>query len=250
MNFTQQIAALEDTRSAKQAQMSEILQRSLDESRSTDAAEAEQFDTIEREIEKLDGDLVRLRKILRIQGATADPVEASPGAEKAVSGNHISTLQLKRTPKKLEPGIRFARYVRCLGLGYNMHRDPADICERMYPEDTDMHNLLVRAVVPAANTQDAEFLGNLVSDEGGMFAEFLEWLRPQTILGQFGQGGIPPLRNVPFRVPLLSQTSGGTAYWVGEGKPEAPDPVDDRQDYAGAAQGGGTRGGDHGIAAG
>lgn len=39
-----------------------------------------------------------------------------------------------------------------------------------------------------------------------------------TILGKFGANGIPSLRRVPFRVPLVTQTSGGDGYWVGEGK--------------------------------
>src|SRR5690606_8592618 len=43
-------------------------------------------------------------------------------------------------------------------------------------------------------------------------------LRPQTIIGKFGQGSIPSLRTVPFNVRINSQTSGGAGYWVGEAK--------------------------------
>jgi HK97 family phage major capsid protein len=46
----------------------------------------------------------------------------------------------------------------------------------------------------------------------------VEYLRPQTIIGKFGTNGIPSLRRVPFRTPLISQTGGGAGYWVGEGK--------------------------------
>jgi len=46
----------------------------------------------------------------------------------------------------------------------------------------------------------------------------VEFLRPQTILGRFGQGGIPDLRHVPFRTALIGQTSGGQGYWVGEAR--------------------------------
>jgi HK97 family phage major capsid protein len=35
-----------------------------------------------------------------------------------------------------------------------------------------------------------------------------------------GQGGIPALTTVPFRTRLITQTSGGDGYWVGEGKPK------------------------------
>jgi HK97 family phage major capsid protein len=41
-----------------------------------------------------------------------------------------------------------------------------------------------------------------------------------TILGRMGQNGIPGPRVVPFRTRLISQTSGGSGYWVGEGAPK------------------------------
>ena len=75
-----------------------------------------------------------------------------------------------------------------------------------------------QAAVPAANTGDSDWAGALVSDEGGVFADFVEYLRPRTILGRFGTDGVPSLRRVPFRVPLVGQTTGGEGYWVGEGK--------------------------------
>ena len=40
--------------------------------------------------------------------------------------------------------------------------------------------------------------------------EFLELLRPATILGK-----IPGLRNVPFNTKVPAQTAGGTYGWVG-----------------------------------
>src|SRR5690625_7199109 len=49
-------------------------------------------------------------------------------------------------------------------------------------------------------------------------ADFVEFLRPQTILARFGRDGVPSLRQVPFRTALVGQTSGGEGYWVGEGK--------------------------------
>ena len=69
----------------------------------------------------------------------------------------------------------------------------------------------------AGSTNNSVWAGALVSSEGAVFAEFLEYLRPMTILGKFGTGNIPSLRNIPFRVPIGSQTSGGSASWVGEG---------------------------------
>jgi HK97 family phage major capsid protein len=51
-------------------------------------------------------------------------------------------------------------------------------------------------------------------------SEFIEFLRPQTIIGKFGTGGIPSLRRIPFNVRMGRQTSGGSGYWVGQGKPK------------------------------
>src|SRR5690606_22585893 len=56
----------------------------------------------------------------------------------------------------------------------------------------------------------------LFSNEGGV-ADYVEFLRNQTIVGKFGQNGIPALRRVPFYYPVVTQATGGTAYWVAEG---------------------------------
>jgi hypothetical protein len=44
--------------------------------------------------------------------------------------------------------------------------------------------------------------------------EFIEYLRPMTIIGQ-----IDAWRRVPFNVRMGSMTGGTTGYWVGQGKP-------------------------------
>jgi hypothetical protein len=78
--------------------------------------------------------------------------------------------------------------------------------------------LLSKAAVPAATTTNPTWAGALVGDETAVFADFVEFLRAQTILGRFGANGVPSLRRVPFRVPLIGQTSGGAGYWTGQGK--------------------------------
>ena len=46
--YAEQIADLEATREAKTKRMKEVVQKSLDEGRSTDTAESEEFDAIEQ----------------------------------------------------------------------------------------------------------------------------------------------------------------------------------------------------------
>jgi HK97 family phage major capsid protein len=49
--------------------------------------------------------------------------------------------------------------------------------------------------------------------------DFIEFLRPRTIVGKFGTDGIPSLRRVPFNVRVSGMSAGLTGYWVGEGLP-------------------------------
>ena len=76
---------------------------------------------------------------------------------------------------------------------------------------------MTKAAVPAATTTDPTWAAPLVQ-VGGVYADFIEFLRPQSIIGRFGAGGVPSLRRVPFRTPLVGQTSGGEGYWTGEGQ--------------------------------
>lgn len=218
MNVAQQVAALEATAHAKKQQMQSIVQVSTDEQRSLDTAEGEAFDTLKGECEALERDLVRLRYLERVAAESAEPVQPSEVAKSSAAGV-LNALQLKRPKVKLAPGIAFARYTRCLGLSHIYKQNPVDIARNLYPEDEGIQTLL-KAAVPAANTLNNDWAGNLVAAESGVVADFLEYLRPQTILGKFGTNGIPALNEIPFRTAVITQTSGGNAQWVGEGKPK------------------------------
>lgn len=60
---TEQLADLKATRDSKQKEMQDIMQKSIDEGRSTDTAEAEAFDAAELEVKALDADIARLTKM-------------------------------------------------------------------------------------------------------------------------------------------------------------------------------------------
>ena len=92
-------------------------------------------------------------------------------------------------------------------------RDPITIAQERYDAEIVEY---VKAAVGAASTLNPASLGDLVA-EGGPIVEFLDYMRPRTILGRFGSGNIPSLTNIPFRRPIGIQTTGGMGYWVGEG---------------------------------
>lgn len=211
--ISDQIKDYEATRAAKDARMAEIMEAANKAGTTLDAAQEEEHDTLETEVEAVAKHLVRLRKQEVRNKAAAVPVagKSIEDADKARVG-----IAVVKGPPDLPPGVRFARVVKTLWNSRMQYRSPADIAAEMYPDD----GLVSKAAVAAGSSGSGNWAANLVGAETGVFADFVEFLRPQTILGRFGQGGIPALRTVPFRTPLISQTDGGKGYWVGEGKPK------------------------------
>lgn len=76
----------------------------------------------------------------------------------------------------------------------------------------------LKAAISSGSTTDENWAGPLFETYQSFAGEFVEFLRPQTIIGKFGKNGIPSLRRVPFNISFPTQTSGGEGYWVGEGK--------------------------------
>lgn len=216
MNLAEQIAALLETRKEKATKMQQVAQKSMDESRSMEDAEAQEFDTLESEVKRLDEDIKRLRNLQRMQegeeARTAQPIDeqARENANGAVGTKGITHARPKNTQKQ-EPGTGFARFARVKLLA-QVEREPVEtVAKSLYPDDDKLVSV-VKAPVPAANTNDPAWAGNLIND-ASVFADFVEYLRPMTLLGQV-QGR---LRRLPFDTPVLVQNSGGQAAWVQEG---------------------------------
>lgn len=222
--FAEQIAALEATRETKSARMNEVMQKSLDENRSTDTAESEEFDTLENEIKTLDADLVRLRKMERIQAAKATAVDTKAVEHQPARQEGVSNVQLK-TVEKLEPGIAFARQAICLVHAQGDHAKAFQFAERHYPQSENIVKLFkaqaeganlqslmqMKATVPAGTTTDSTWAAPLVY-QNTTSADFITFLRARTLIGQ------AQFRPIPFNVRIPRQTSGGTSGWVGQGK--------------------------------
>ncbi|MGU2118665.1 phage major capsid protein [Pseudomonas aeruginosa] len=221
----EQIAEFEATRVTKAAEMEAIMAKAAEAGETLDAEQSEQFDTLQAEIAAIDKHIGRLKQMQKAQAANAKPVTEEAGAQRMANVKALDFKEVQvraKNTQKLEPGIAFARAAKCLALGHLEHRDAIGIAKSLYDGQDSIiaatQRLVTKAAVAAATTSDATWAGPLVGDETSVFADFVEYLRPQTILGRFGTNGIPSLRRVPFRVPLIGQTSGGDGYWVGEGQ--------------------------------
>jgi HK97 family phage prohead protease len=214
--IAEQITALEAKRMASATRMEAVMQKTLDEDRTSDAAESEEFDRLEGEVAAIDKDLVRLRQVEKAKAFAARPVTKANNAQEG-SDARGSSIIVKPQPK-LEPGQLFAQKVKCLALSQKVFRPAADIAAEMYGPDSAVVGEFTKANVPAGTTVSGNWAANLVGTDTNAVAAFLEYLRPMTILGRFGIGGVPALRSVMFNTPLITQTGGGAGYWVGEGK--------------------------------
>lgn len=215
--IAEQIAAYEAKRSANLAAMKTIMDKSGDEGATLDKSDQEDFDNLNADNEAIDAHLKRLRIMEKAAAETAKPVD---GTTDKKGTEHRVPAQVK-APKPA-PGIQFARYARCMILGKKMGISALELAKQEYGE-RDPHiiemvqrsmGLVTKANITAVNTTtDAALIGN----EGG-FADYVTYLRNQVIVGKFGQNGIPALRRVPFYFPVITQATGATANWVGEGK--------------------------------
>ena len=206
------IAAFEAARQAKAARMAEIMDQAAEKGETLDEAQTEEYDGLEREVKSVDDHLKRLRALERANAAAATPVsEARSVAEGAAA--RAGAVRVSSGPGI--PGVRFAQVAKCVGVAKGNLPQAALLAETYFSHDQGVQDVL-KAAVAAGTTSNTGWAGNLVGDQTGVFADFIEFLRPQTIIGRFGADGIPALRRVPFRTPLIGQSSGGAGYWVGE----------------------------------
>ena len=214
--FAEQIAAAEAKRAANVSAMENIMAKAADDQATLDAAGQEEFDELQGEIETLDDHIKRLKSMEAISASKAKPVEADTEA-KASESRGVQMAVPARAKSNDPKGIEFARIAKVKTLSRLDGVPVKEVAKSYYGENSPTFEFFAKAAVPAANTGDPAWAGNLITD-GGAFGDFVEYLRPRTILGQFGTGDIPALRSVPFDTPFMVQTSGGDGYWVGEGK--------------------------------
>ncbi len=218
--IAEQLEALRATREALQKKLGEIAQKSMDESRSFNTAEQEEFDDLEGQIKSLDGDIDRLTRLQAVQTKSAVPAaqivqdqgSATDPKRSAASGQGPALIHSR---KNEEQGIGFARFAMAMYAGKGDVSSAKAFAENTFRDDVRL-NEIMKAAVAAGNTTDPAWAGNLVQYQN-LSSEFVDFLRPRTIIGQLGVGNVPGLRRVPFNVRIPGKTAKGRAQWVGEG---------------------------------
>jgi HK97 family phage major capsid protein/HK97 family phage prohead protease len=212
MTTAEQITQFENTRAVKQTRMTEIMAAAAKDAATLDGPQAEEYETLKTEVTNLNTHVARLKEFETLQAATATPITSTAGtsstAAAVVRGG--SVISVRAT---VDPGIRMARYAGALVTCRGNRLEAAEYARQRWESSTPEVALELKAAVAPGTTTGADWAGPLVNPI--ISADFLELLRPKTILGR-----IPGLRTVPFNVKVPSQTAGGTYGWVGETKPK------------------------------
>lgn len=155
--------------------------------------EDEEYKAAEAEIAAIDQHLDRLKAAEARQAKAAKPV-------------HGSNISVESNAPK---GTDFVRFTKSLALAKGNPMQAVEIAKAA--GYGDRVELTLKAAVAAGSTTDAGFTA-LVENQL-MTGEFIDLLRPQTILGK-----LSGVRNVPQNIRIPRATSGTSASWVGEGK--------------------------------
>ncbi len=168
-----------------------------------DADKAESSKRLE-DIEKLDEHIDFLKRS-EATLSKAKPIRSNGDGVEIGGGN----FQFQKLNK--EPGIAFAQYLRCMYKSNGSDFVARQIAKEMYRDDPRIA-MMFKADVPAAAVTQDNWGQDFVNTDGGPFQEFLEYIRPLTIVGQ-----LTGATRVEFLKPVGTQTGGGEGYWVGEG---------------------------------
>jgi HK97 family phage prohead protease/HK97 family phage major capsid protein len=206
MTTPETIQQFENTRAAKVARMSSIMESAGTEATLDDESRVE-YDDLSLEVKNIDGHLVRYRELEKAQASTATPIVNANGTKAAgdLRGGHMVVSVKDNAPK----GQAFIRSVMTLVQAKGDSYRAFELAKQYRDPNVD---LLVKAAVAPGSTLDPAWAQALVQINQ-LTGEFIEMSRPATILGK-----IPGLTKVPFNTQVPIQTGGGTYKWVGQAK--------------------------------
>jgi HK97 family phage major capsid protein len=222
--IAQQVADLQATRAAKAARMEAIAQKSIDEGRSMDEGETEEFDGIESEIESIDADLVRLSKLDKLmksaKPAVVDPAERNPQKAATQQRETGPAIIVKKDQDEKFKGQNYTRLVIARAVAHmNMVSghlgdacNPVAIAQKRWGRTNPTLVELVKAAVAGGGSDSGEWGAELVQADARYTGDFIEYLNSRTVFNQL------PLREVPANIAIKGQDGAATGYWVGQSK--------------------------------
>jgi hypothetical protein len=213
--LAEQISDMENARAAKAARMNAVTEKSLEEGRSLEASEIEEFDTLEDEIKQIDEDLVRYNKLLSMQSQTAKPAAESTRKDLGETKQTPRGPMIVTGPKDKADefqGQSFTRKAIAKIIAKQEGCMPWQVADQRWGKTNPNLVEIMKTAVPGHGGSTGEAGAELVTADNRYSGDFVEFLYSQTVYNQL------PLREVPANVNIKGQDGAATAYWVGESK--------------------------------
>ena len=206
--ITEQISKLDTTAENTKTRLFSLMDQARSEERTLSPDEATEYDTLEKALADMETDRSRLRKLETINKAAAVPVGPTP--RPTVVDLRPSSISVK---SMLPKGTIFTRVAMSHLYGRGDQQRTVEYAKQ-FKDSTPEVEMIVKAAVAVGTTTDATWAAPLVPLMQAAGAEFLELLRPATIIGRIPDS---VLVHVPPNTRVPAQTGGGTYGWVGEG---------------------------------
>jgi HK97 family phage major capsid protein len=219
--IAEQLASWEAKFAANHAVMKSIMDTAAENGESLDAQQQQEFDGLVLDNEAVEGHLKRLHVMEKINLQSVKEVKATNGDDASKSrapSNYRAPVQVKR---QVEKGSGFIRLMAARWLAQNEGRPAADIAKEKWGDTPEVEmalrggvnatNWISKAAITAGTTESSDWASPLVITQN-LASEFLDLLRPATILGR-----IPGLNMVPFNIQVPRTLTDPTGYWVGQG---------------------------------
>ncbi len=213
LNISEQIAALEASRSAKAAAMQAILEKAISEGRTTSVAEQDEFDGISAEVESIDADLKRFRALEKAQVGNAKPIPVN-GIKSLNDGAAVrlgAPVVIKGDKDEAFEGQNYTRMVIAKTLARLDDVSAVGIAHKRWGQHNPQLVESVKAAVSGGGTESGEWGAELVHIDR-YTGDFIEYLYSRTVFDKL------PLREVPANVNISGQDGAATGYWVGQSK--------------------------------
>ena len=205
----EQIKTWETTRASKLTRLSALMEEAGKDETTFTAEQQKEYDDIRADIVSIDKTIENLKEYEAIVAKSAKPVTSDPTKPVHTNGG-VPMIPVRAN---VEKGTAFVRSVLAKVACRGDIMAAVEYSKR-WKESTPEVELILRAAVAPGDTTTPAWAGVLVTVQNAT-NEFLELLRPATILGK-----VPGLRQVPFNTSVPIQTSGGTYQWVGQAKPK------------------------------
>jgi ATP-dependent protease ClpP protease subunit len=214
--IAEQIAALEAKRAASAARREEIQSKAIEEGRTKDEAEREEFTTLSGEIKSVDDELIDLRLMETQAVATAKPVRSTvERTDDVTRGAELRGTGPIKVQSNLPKGIAYARVVKSMIMGQGNPQLAllyAKAQRDWQTQSPEVAQHIQMTAIEGGDTTTSGWASEWVYNQN-LVGEFIDLLRPMTVIGKLGG-----LRRVPFNVRVSGADSGSTSYWVGQGK--------------------------------